>query len=441
MISAQQEIIVKRLPQFDVLYNPPEDTSVIILIGGRGGAKTYEGSKYVAVQSTIRRKRCAILRDEKSLIRESILNEVLLRYDTADENGRLSALYERLDTGIKDKRTGEMFVFTKGFRASSGGKKANLKSISNVDVAVIEEAEDIRDEDSFNTFADSIRKNGALIIIILNTPDINHWIVKRYFNLERTEHDGYWKIIPKKIKGFVCIQTNYDNNPYLPETIVESYRSYGDVNSHKYNLHYYLTAILGYASSGRKGQVLHKAKPITLDEYLALDLEERFGIDFGTSSPAGVVGAKFDGNNIYARELLYKPSTTLEIAKHLCTLGFTDKEIFIADSADAQAVLKLRRGWEAAELDADDLQYYPQLLKGFNVYGAAKGDGSIKYGVDQLNSKNLFIVEESVNFWNEVYNYIYAVDRNKNPTDMPIDGFNHLIDPLRYVDSGRGVFF
>lgn len=435
------EIIIKRLPKYEILYELPQEINLIILIGGRGGAKTYEASKFIAVSSTINKKRSAILRDEKSLIRESILNEILLRYDTANQYGHLSKYYERLDTGIKDKASGEMLVFTKGFRASSNDKKANLKSISNVDIAVIEEAEDIRDENSFNTFADSIRKQGSLIIIILNTPDINHWIVKRYFNLQKTEHDGYWQIIPKQIKGFLCIQSNFKDNPFLPDHVTESYAAYGDPHSHKYNLHYYLTAIMGYASSGRKGQVLYKVKPITMADYLALDLKEHYGLDFGTASPAGLVGAKFSGNNVYATELLYKPSTTLEIGKHLSTLGLTLNDIIIGDSADAQAIIKLRSGWSPDEIDAENSQYYPQLLIGFTIYGAAKGDGSIKFGVDRLNSKNLFITEESLNFWNEVYNYIYAVDRNKNPTDMPIDGFNHLIDPLRYVDAGQGIYF
>ena len=194
------EAEVYRLPAFEILYDLPKNTNTVICIGGRGGAKTYEVSKFVAFSSTILKKRCVVLRDEKELIRESILNEVLLRFDTANTRGLLSTMYERLDTGIKDLATNEMLVFTKGFRASQNDKKANLKSISNVDIAVIEEAEDIRDEDKFNTFADGIRKSGALIIIILNTPDINHWIIKRYFNLTFVEN-GFYEVVPKDIPG------------------------------------------------------------------------------------------------------------------------------------------------------------------------------------------------------------------------------------------------
>ena len=61
------------------LWNLPEGTRTVVLIGGRGGAKTYGVSDFVAYQSAVNRKRCVILRDEKSKIKGSILNEILLR--------------------------------------------------------------------------------------------------------------------------------------------------------------------------------------------------------------------------------------------------------------------------------------------------------------------------------------------------------------------------
>ncbi len=424
---------------FKVLDNLPEGTNFVICIGGRGGMKTYEISKFIARKATLEKKRCAVLRDEKELIRESILNEILLRFDSANEYGLLSMNFDRLDTGIKDKETGEMLVFTKGFRASDNSKKANLKSISNVDIAVVEEAEDIRDEDKFNTFSDSIRKKGSLIILVLNTPDIGHWIIKRYFNtLEVKDEagesiDGYFKIEPKKIPGFICISTSYEDNPYLPQHIKDKYKSYGDPNSPFYNLHYYYTAIKGYASTGRKGQILKKVKPISLKEYLALPFKEVYGQDFGTASPAGMVGVKFDKNNCYARQLNYLPKNTLEIGKFYCSLNLGPSDKIIADSADKDACDKLKNGWKANELSVDDLAKYPRLINGFHVVKCKKGADSIRNGINIMDGLNLFAVEESKDLWNEIMNYVYAQDKNGNYTNDPIDDFNHLIDPWRYV--------
>jgi phage terminase large subunit len=325
-----------------------------------------------------------------------------------------------------------MLVFTKGFRASDSSKKANLKSISNIDIAVVEEAEDIRDEEKFNTFADSIRKEGSLIIVILNTPDIQHWVVRRYFNLRQVE-DGYYEIAPKQIKGFLCIQTSYEDNPHLPSHIISNYKGYGDPESHLYNKYYYMTSIKGYASTGRKGQILTKVKPIKLAEYLKLPFKEHYGQDFGTASPAGTVGVKFNKNRVYARQLNYLPKTTLDIAKMYCTMRLTDSDEIIADSAEPKSISKLKNGYRGEELATEDFIQYPRLAVGFNVKGADKGPDSVRNGIDLLISLDLYVVEESQDFWTEIYNYIEEVDKNGNPTGEPVDEFNHLIDPWRYV--------
>lgn len=430
-------VVVECSPKFQPLYKLGPDVNVVVLIGGRGGMKTYEASKLIAYKSTMDKKRIVVLRDEKELIRESILNEVLLRYDTANEDGLLSTMYERLDTGIKDRESNEMVVFTKGFRASTSAKKSNLKSISNVDIAVIEEAEDIRDVDKFNTFHDSIRKEGSLIIIILNTPDINHWIIKRYFNCIPAKDDkgnildGYYEVVPKVIKGFMCIQTSFEDNEYLPQHVKDRYRAYGNPNDPSYNPFYYYTAIKGYASTGRKGQILKNVKSIKLKDYLDLPFKEVYGQDFGTASPAGMIGAKFFKNNCYFRELNYLPKDALALGKMYSQLKFGDADKIVGDSAEPETIKKINSGWK--DLPPEEYVKYPLLKKGFYMVEALKGPGSIKTGISFMTSMNLFCVEESANAWNEIYNWIYAVDKNKNPTDEPVDDFNHLMDPLRYV--------
>lgn len=431
-------------PEFRVLYNLPDNIDTILCIGGRGGKKTYEVSKFIAKSAAIDKKRCVILRDEKALIKETILNEILTRYDTANSTGALSGTCERLATGLKDRTTGKDLVFTKGFKASDNTKKANMKGASDIDIAVVEEAEDIIDKEKFDTFVDSLRKEGCVVIIMMNVPDIGHFLVKRYFNTETTEHDGYFKLRPRNIPGFLCIQTDYTHNPHLPTHIINRYKSYGDPLSHMYNLHYYLTAILGLSSTGRKGQILRKVKPISLIEYMALPFKEIYGQDFGTASPAGMVGVKFDKNNCYVRQLNYLPMNTLEIGKLYCTFGFGPVDRIIADSADKDACDKLSGGWTGRELDNDTILKYPGLRRGFNVIKCVKGEGSITAGISIMDGLSLFAVEESVELWDEIRQYVYAVDKYNNYTNEPIDDKNHLIDPWRYVcvdQRGKKEFF
>ena len=440
------EIEVEDPGPFKVLYELPPDTNMVIIIGGRGGKKTYETSKFITFASTIKKKRCCILRDEKEKIRESILNEIFQRYDTANEYGHFNALYDKIDSGVRDKSTNQMLIFTQGFRASSKDKKSNLKGASAIDIAVVEEAEDIVSFTKFNTFKDSMRTKGRLVIVLLNTPDVGHWIVEKYFDLDPVLDDegkatGYFKLVPKKIRGFVAIQTSYKDNQHLPEDVVRDYEGYGDPKSHLYDLHYYYTQILGYTSSGRKGQIYTKFKKISLKDYEALPYKEIFGLDFGTASPAALIGVKLHRNQVYAREYNYLPKDILPIGKLLCQLKIGDKDIIIADSAEPLSINKLRNGWEKDELDADDLEKYPQLLRGFYILGALKPPGSVVAGISMVKSKEVFIVDESKNMWMEVSKYIYDTDRFDNPLDEPLDEFNHTLDPLRYVVTGEGKLF
>jgi phage terminase large subunit len=433
MTAIDDEIEVYAEPEFKVLYDPPPGTSLIICMGGRGGKKTYEVSKFGAYSATVKKKRCVILRDEQALIKETILNEILTRYDDANIYGDLDNECIRLKTGIVDKNTGKELVYTKGFRASAKEKRANMKGVSNIDVAIVEEFEDVRSPEEFDTFVDGLRKEGCLVIIMMNTPDMFHFIVKRYFIAEKTEYEGYFKLIAKKIPGVIVIQTGFENNQYLPANIVARYKGYGDPSHELYNMHHYLTAILGFASTGRKGQILTKVKPIKLNEYLQLPFKEIYGQDFGTASPAGMVGVKFDKNNCYCRQINYMPMDTLSIGKLYAQMRLGNEDKIIADSAEPLTIERLKGGWKKDELNINDYTAFPLLTKGFYVEPAPKGPGSIKTGIELMTGMNLYAVEESTDLWNEIYNWIYAVDKNKQATDEPEDNFNHLIDPWRYV--------
>src|SRR6476646_2694552 len=117
---------VKAHEKFKPLYNLPPKVDLVICIGGRGGMKTYEVSKFAAVEATIKRRRVAVTRDEAQTIREIILNEIFSLYDNANKNGVFNGLYQKTQNGIRDLNTGQMLVFTKGFRASSNEKSAHM---------------------------------------------------------------------------------------------------------------------------------------------------------------------------------------------------------------------------------------------------------------------------------------------------------------------------
>lgn len=431
-------IIVRAEPEFKILYNLPKDTNVVFLVGGRAGKKTHEVSKWIAFTTMIRRKRGVLLRDEKALIKETILNEVWERYDTANKNGVFNAIYSKNENELKEKATGNVLLYTKGFRASSNQKTAGLKGASQIEFAILEEAEDFRDPIKYNTFVDSLRKEGCIIIIMMNTADIGHFLQKRYFNYEHVfdskgDATGYFKLIPKKIAGFVAIQTNYTDNPYLPAHIIHNYQAYGDPNSPTYDFHYYMTAIMGYASTGRKGQVYTKFKPIKRAEYMALVAQEITGQDFGTASPAATVGVKLINNRGYVRLINYKPLPVIEIGKMLSTLKYTQQDRIVCDYAEPNSITKLANGWH--DLDPEMYVKYPELSRGFYAVPCPTKD--IQAGISLISGMEMYAVEEDAELWEEINNYTYAQDKYGNYTDTPIDAYNHCMDSLRYVVSDQ----
>lgn len=427
-------VIVKRLPQYDILYNPPPETNLIVCIGGRGGAKTYEVSKFIAYSCSVKKKRAVILRDEQALIKETILNEIWTRYDTANSNGRLDQECIKNETELKDRKTSKTLLYTKGFRATSLVKTANMKGPSDIDIAVVEEGEDIRSKEMFDTFVDGLRKDGCIVIIMLNTPNLAHFIIKRLFNatpvLDRKgEPTGYFTLTPKDIPGFVCIQTNYTDNPFLTPAIIERYRGYGTPGHHLYDLHHYFTAILGYASTGRKGQIFTKVKPISLAKYRVLHLASIYGQDFGTASPAALIEVKVEGNTAYVHLLNYKPMDVLEIGKKYCELKLSKRDRVVCDYAGSEQIRKLSSGFK--NLSAEVYEKYPQLANGFYTVNCPTKD--IEGDISLIRSMEIYAVEEDLELWEEIYNYCYAEDKFGNYVDVPIDDFNHALDALRYV--------
>lgn len=436
------------LPKYKILYDLPKNTWMVINIGGRGGAKSYESSKYVTLKAICEGKRTVVLRDEKISITESILNEIKNRFSEINDKSmgyfsqsfdmQENALKKRVEVKTKDPSEGSL-IFTKGFKASSGDKVAHLKSISDVDIALIEELEDIRDEEKFNTFADSIRNEGSIIMINSNVNSKDHWFIKRYFKLEPTDHEGYFKLVPKNIEGIVYIMTDYTDNPHLTERIINKYRAYGDPTSEFYDQHYYLTAILGYASSGLKGAIYKGWNRISLEEYNNLDYNKYYYLDWGTNDECAIGEVKIHNRTMLVKGLHYKPTTkkdqlVIDVAVFLAQKGFTQKELIVCDSSQPQSIIQLQ-GYERGSIDEYLFEKYPQLAKGFNTVGVPKPAGSVYEGIKMLKGYDVYIVEdeESEHIWNEYLEYMWELDKDGKPTDQPIDKKNHHMDGIRYI--------
>lgn len=234
------------LAPFDEFRNIQKGT--VICMGGRGGGKTINVSKFVITRLLTKpNARGILIRDEKTKIKESILNDVKSIAREYDEktDGDFSKRFEIQNFGIKNLKNGEDAVFVLGLRDSTSGKTAAQKGLSKIDFVILEEAEDIKDEDVVRRLMDTItRFPDAVVFFLLNTPPKNHWIIKRYFKLEKSEYEGFYVPIPARddVKYFF---TTYKDNPKLALDAVKRYESYADPKSKEFDLDYFCNQILG----------------------------------------------------------------------------------------------------------------------------------------------------------------------------------------------------
>jgi phage terminase large subunit len=415
-------ITIPTLPVYKQLFDL--DSGIAILMSGRGTGKTWVASRLANVAVLERGWRCVVVRDEKTKVKETILQDIKNVYDKINDglDGILNNKYTFTDQGLTNKETKSSDIFTLGFRASSKDDKTKLKGLTDIKLVIIDEAEDVRDYDKVKTLLDTVIRNKALVLFILNTPDKDHWIIKRYFNLEPSEHEGYYNPIPKKLSNVHYFLPTYRDNKKLIKAAVEQYESYGNPESENYDLDHYLSAIQGLVSEGRKGRIYDNWKRISVLEFEKLPYSSKYGLDFGfTNDPTALVEIKQHNNKLYIRQHIYeKQLTNPKIAKKIEEVKISGQ--VIADSAEPKSIRELQE-------------------MGIDIQGAEKGKDSINAGIDKIkNMREVYVCDDSADIWEEYLNYVWELDKNKQPTNQPIDDYNHGLDALRYALESKEFY-
>ncbi|RKZ11060.1 PBSX family phage terminase large subunit [Candidatus Fermentibacteria bacterium] len=388
-----------------------QEARYFIIMGGRGAGRSTAASQCAAAKLMGSDYfRCAIMRFALSDIRKSIFQDIRDRLEENEVDNQVKIREHLLNFQYGDNRIDGI-----GFRKSSSDQKSKLKSLANYNTVIIEEADETPEED-FMQLDDSLRtkKSSVSVVMLLNPPSKNHWIIRRWFNLiQAPGAPGFYipqlKALHKK--DTVFIHTSYlDNIQNITASTQRNYENYKTTNpEHYYNM------IRGLVSEGARGRIFTNWKPISEAEYEALEYDEYYGLDFGFSNdPTALVGIKDHNNRVYLRELIYETGlTNPDICKKLDSVGISKQAINYADSAEPKSIKEI----------ASD---------GWNIQPAVKGPDSVRAGIDMMLSKEVFYVETSKNLIKEQEEYKWALDRNKNPTNKPIDKFNHLMDASRY---------
>lgn len=285
--------------KLDKAYNPlfseiPKHVRYIILTGGRGSGKSFVAELFTKEQSYKRHSNILYSRYTYSSARRSIiqgLNELILSYRPMDFN--------IIQTETTNKLTGCKLWYS-GLKASEKANKDRLKSIKDVTLWVMEEANELEDETQFNTIDLSIRsqKDHNLVLIIFNPPSVEHWLYKKFFSRKGLEDAGFNGIIGNTL----YIHTDFRSNPNLDEGYINLIR---EMRARDYELYRHL--FLGKFRKNDEHSVFKRNWFVYYKEQeLPQDLVWNFVVDGAytkdtNNDPTGILCFAQYKNNLYFR--------------------------------------------------------------------------------------------------------------------------------------------
>ena len=290
-------------------------------------------------------------------------------------------------------------ILFRGIKTSAGNQTASLKSLQGISTWVLDEAEELIDENIFDTIDLSIREKNTQnrIILVLNPVTKEHWIYDRFFQDKGVE-SGF-----NGVKDNICyIHSTYlDNIENLSKSFLERIKTIKHRNFKKYQ-----HTIMGGWLDKAEGVVFDNW---SIGEFNPDGLQTSCGMDFGFSvDPDSLTEVAIDKKKkkIYLKEHIYKNGLkSQELAQVI--LDKVGNKLIIADSAEPRLIA--------------DLQHL-----GVNIKPVKKG--TIESGITRMQDYEIVITPESTNIAKELNNYVYADKGSK----LYVDSYNHAIDGVRY---------
>lgn len=370
-----------------------------VISGGRGSGKSFSVALYLLLLTFEDSRTILFARYTMTSIAISIFPE----FKDKIEMLNLESIFDITKSEIINKKTGSKIIF-RGIKTGSSIQTANLKSIANVDTLVIDEAEEIPDEETFDKIDLSIRssKHFNKIIILFNPTTKASWIYERFY--EKRSIMGGCNMITDDV---TYIHTTYkDVEDKLPDSLLESIR-----RRQKEDQKWYEHIILG--------GFLDVAEGVIFDNWEVGDFNEdsdwECGADFGWSNdPNTLIKVSIDQKRkiIWLKEELYKTGLTTDELGNIFR-NVAGSKLIIADSAEGRLIEEIKRS-------------------GINIKPCVKGAGSVKEGVLLMRGYKIIVDSNSKNMIKELNNYVWA-----EKGERPIDMYNHLIDAARYIITHR----
>ncbi|MBP92578.1 MAG: PBSX family phage terminase large subunit, partial [Flavobacteriaceae bacterium] len=162
--------------KYNALFS--SEARYFIMTGGRGSGKSFAATVFLTLLTMTKGIRILFTRYTMTSAHLSIIPEFLekiglLGFDDVFNINKAEVL----------NTSNQSDILFRGIKTSAGNQTGNLKSLQGISCWVLDEAEELIDEDIFDTIDLSIREKDVQnrIILILNPVTKEHWIYKRFF--------------------------------------------------------------------------------------------------------------------------------------------------------------------------------------------------------------------------------------------------------------------
>lgn len=289
----------------------------------------------------------------------------------------------------------------------------------------VEEAYEITKEEDFDTLAESLMGDlpeglWRQITLTFNPWNEHTWLRHRFFcDVVGKDVEGQpvykEREVPISEDGeILAITTNYKCNEWLSAADIKEFERMKERNPRRYQV-----AGLGYW--GIVDGLIYenwREEAFDIDKIRGgPGIVSVFGLDFGyTNDPSAFFCGLLDKVNkrLYVFDEMYeKGMSNRKIAETVKKMGYW-KENITGDSSEPKSI--------------DELRYM-----GMRIKGAAKGQDSVRNGIQWIQDLEIIVHPRCVNFITEISNYTWDKDRFGTTLNRPIDDFNHLLDAMRYA--------
>jgi phage terminase large subunit len=272
--------------------------------------------------------------------------------------------------------------------------------MEGVDICWIEEAHSVSRE-SLDVLIPTIRKDGSIFFIT--------------FNPREKDAPVYTDFVLEQRPGCLTEKINWNDNPFFPKVLRDEMEYCKKYDYEKYK-HIWEgePQVIGNAC-------IFNGKFESSTFTAPAGVNFLYGADWGfAKDPTCIIRCYELDNCLYIDKEAYGVGIEIDDTPRLfASIPGALKNKIVADSARPETISYMNN-------------------RGFCVYPAHKGPGSVEEGIEFIRSfKRIYIHEDCKNTLYEFMNYSYKTDRITGEIlPIPIDKNNHCIDAVRYAVEG-----